>query len=133
MEQVLSKARDLAARGRWSDVWAHIENLSADHRMTPEVSTLRLLCCAELKSWDIGKAVAAVLASESDDESLQKAAGRFHYELAIHEAGHGRMGEALSALRQALSHAPELFHEVMRDERTSPLLKHPFPASGVAS
>lgn len=129
MDQMLSKAMDLAAKGRWSDVWVHIENLSADHRMTPEVSALRLRCCAELKSWDIGKAVAAVLASDPDDRSLQEAAGRFHYELAIHEAAQGRMAEALAALKKALEHAPALFHETMQDGRMSLLLKHPYPAS----
>lgn len=128
MEQMLSTARDFAAQGRWLDAWVQIESLTPEQRVTPEVSVLRLACCAELKSWDIGKAVAAILAEDLDDVELQKAVGRFHYELAIHEMEIGRMRAAVAALKQAFEHAPDLFYLLMRDDRTGPLLRYPYPS-----
>lgn len=129
MEGTLAKANELAAKGRWSEVWTLIESLPTDDRMTPEVGAQRLACCTELKSWAIGKAVVPLLAADEEDSLLQNAAGRFHYELSIHEAGQGRMASSLSAFKQALAHAPALFFDAMRDDRMNPLLLHPYPAA----
>ena len=80
--RIIALADGFASLGLYEDAWEALESLPASERLRPAVLRVRLMICAGLERWELGREIALVIASSYRLE-VREAAGRFHLAHAI--------------------------------------------------
>lgn len=101
MSLQLDAAERLIGRRRFLEAWETIESLDANARISPRALRVRLQCCCGLARWEMGRALADLLAA-GDPEDRVIAAGYYHA-LAVAQLQDGDREDARESIKKAIS------------------------------
>ena len=96
-ERTIAEAEGLAFLGLYVESWEAVETQPSSVRLFPEVLAVRLLICAGLPRFELGREIARIVGPGSA-EGIREAAGRFRLADALALCAAGDMDGARAAV-----------------------------------